>query len=160
MSTILVREVYDPQGTFSLLVRSEAPLEEVLRCFAQETCVRSLFVTDAEGRLVGVITRSDLVHWARLRLGTALRGVAGEPETILRLVQLIRASTAGEAVHPQSGGVAVRLDEPLDLALQRMLQADLIAIPVVDDEGRVVGDLTFSRVLRYVLDMEERRQTG
>lgn len=160
MSSILVREVYDPQGAFSLLVPSEAPLEGVLRCFAQETCLRSLFVTAPDGRLVGVITRSDLLHWARLRLGTALRGVAGETETILRLVQLLRASTAGDAIHPGSDKVAVRLDDPLDLALQRMLQADLIAIPVVDDEGRVVGDLTFSRVVRYVLDMEEKRQAG
>ena len=157
MTSILVREVYDPQGTFSLLVQSDEPLEEVLRRFAQETCLRSLFVTAPDGQLVGVITRADLLHWARLRLGTALRGVAGEPETILRLVQLLRASTAGDAVHPESDQVAVRLDAPLDLALQRMLQADLIAIPVVDDEGRVVGDLTFSRVLRYVLDMEKRQ---
>ncbi|MGC8837085.1 MAG: CBS domain-containing protein [Anaerolineae bacterium] len=153
MTSILVREVYDPQGTFSFLVQSEAPLEEVLRRFAQETCLRSIFVTDSEGRLVGVITRADLLHWARLRLGTALRGVAGEPETVLRLVQLLRASTAGEAIHPESDRAAVRLDDTLDLALQRMLQADLIAIPVVDGEGKVVGDLTFSRVLRYVLDM-------
>jgi len=30
VTSILVREVYDPQGTFSLLVQSDEPLEERL----------------------------------------------------------------------------------------------------------------------------------
>ncbi|MGQ9586437.1 MAG: CBS domain-containing protein [Anaerolineae bacterium] len=155
MNPIFVRDVYDPEGRLSLLVRADEPLEDVLRRFAAlETCLRSIFVTTPDRLLIGVITRADMLHWARLRLGTALRGLTSEPESMLRLVQLLRACSAGDAIHPESDKAAVRLDETLDVALQRMLLVDLIAIPVVDHEGRVQGDLTFSRVLWYLLDIE------
>lgn len=36
-----------------------------------------------------------------------------------------------------------------------MLQMDLVAVPVVDDEGRILGDLTLSRALRYLLSLSE-----
>jgi len=47
--------------------------------------------------------------------------------------------------------VSIRPDDPLDQALQIMLDSDIIALPVVDDEGRILGDLTLSDVLRYLL---------
>ncbi|NPV08144.1 MAG: CBS domain-containing protein, partial [Anaerolineae bacterium] len=45
----------------------------------------------------------------------------------------------------------VRMDEPLDHALRQMLNHDIVAIPVVDDQGVVLGDLTLARVMRYLL---------
>jgi CBS domain-containing protein len=127
-------------------------MEDVLRRLAEESSLRGVFVTDVEGHLVGVITRTDILEWVRIRLGLALKGARLTPDRILRLAQLVRAAKATDAIHPGSEKVAVRPEDTLDLALQLMLQTDLVSVPVVDDEGRILGDLTLSFVLRYLLD--------
>jgi CBS domain-containing protein len=153
MPPIYVKEVYDANHKLSVLVRADELLEDVLRRFAEEAWLRGIFVTDEAGRLMGVITRTDLLDWARLRLGTALKATAGKPERILRLIRLVGAATAKDAIHSGSQRAAVQLDDPLDRALQLMLDIDLIAIPVVDNEGRILGDLTLSHALRHLLDL-------
>jgi CBS domain-containing protein len=66
----------------------------------------------------------------------------------------VRAGTARDTIHPDSKKAAVRPDDPVDRALKLMLEVDIIAIPVVDDENQIIGDLTLSRVLRYLFDQE------
>jgi CBS-domain-containing membrane protein len=155
--TISVKDVYDPDCTLSVIVAADAPLEEVLHRFAEECSLRGIFVANEAGQFVGTITRSDLLNWIRLRLGTALQAPAPGPDHILRLARLVRAGTAMDAVNPGSEKAAVRPDDPVDRALQSMCEIDLVAIPVLDDEGRVMGDLTLSHVLRYLLGMEGKK---
>jgi CBS domain-containing protein len=153
MTPIYVKDVYDASHKLSVLVQTDELLENVLRRFAEEAWLRGIFVTDEAGRLMGIITRTDLLDWVRLRLGTALKATAGKPERILRLIHLVGATTARDAIHSGSERAAVRLEDPVDRALQLMLDIDLIAIPVVDNEGRILGDLTLSHVLRNLLDL-------
>ncbi len=150
MKPLYVKDVHEAAGTVALLVHESNSLEEVLWRFSQEAALRGIFVTDDSGHLAGVITRRDLLHWTRLRLGTALEGPLTQDD-ILRLAHLVRADTARDAIHPGDEEVSVRPDDPLDQALQIMLDSDIIALPVVDDEGRILGDLTLSDVLRHLL---------
>jgi len=99
-----------------------------------------------------VITRTDILEWVRLRLGLVLKGPRLTPHRIMRLAQLVRAAKASDAIHPGSENVAVRPEATLHLALQLMLEADLVTVPVPDLGGRILGDLTLSSVLRYLLD--------
>ena len=72
-------------------------------------------------------------------------------QSMLRLATLVQADTAADAIHPNSQAAKVALSDPLDLALQVMIRTDLVDIPIVDDDQRIVGDLLFSDVLRYLL---------
>jgi CBS domain-containing protein len=155
MKLIYVKDVYTPDSMLSAVVHADEPLEEVIRRFAQEAWLRGIFVTNGSGQLLGVINRMDLLDWAQLRLGTVLRDTTGKPERVLRLIQLLMAAKASQAVHPGSQQASVRLDDQVDRALALMLQVDLIAIPVVDNTGYILGDLTLSQVLRYLLVAEK-----
>ena len=150
MKPLRVKDVHEAAGTVALLVNESNSLEEVLRRFSQEAALRGIFVTDDSGRLAGVITRRDLLDWIRLRLGTALQGPLTQ-DGIMRLAHLVRVGTARDAIHPGGEEVSIRPDDPLDQALQIMLDSDIIALPVIDDEGRILGDLTLSDVLRHLL---------
>jgi len=66
---------------------------------------------------------------------------------------------ARDTVHPGTGKTAVCFDDSVDCALSIMLDLDLFAIPVVDAEGRVIGDLSLSQVLHYLLN-ERREEHG
>ncbi|NPV09769.1 MAG: CBS domain-containing protein [Anaerolineae bacterium] len=149
--TVLVSDVFDPSHLSSVIVRPDEHLEDVLRRFSEEPALRGIFVCDETGRFLGAITRTDLLYWARLQLGTALHGSSLPPERIVRLAQLVQAATASDVIHPGSRETGVRMDEPLDHALRQMLNHDIVAIPVVDDQGVVLGDLTRARVMRYLL---------
>lgn len=149
--TILVQDVFEPCHLSSVVVRPDECLEDVLSRFAEEPALRGILVCDEEGRFLGAITRTDLLYWARLQLGTALYGYALKPEQLLRLAQLVQATTAKDVIHPGSRDTGVRPDEPLDHALRQMLDHDIVSIPVMDAEGVVLGDITLARVMRYLL---------
>lgn len=156
MEPIKVKDVYQAAGTAAVVVEESCCLEQILQRFSHEAELRSIFVTDASGRLTGVITRRDLLYWTRLRLGVALKGLT-TTDSILRLAQLVRADTAKDIIRAGGEKVSVHPDDPLEQALQLMLYADIIALPVVDEEGKILGDLTLSDLLRHLLEPEEKQ---
>ena len=155
MKPIRVQDVFDPKETLSMIVYSHEPLEDVLRRFSEESWLRGIFVINRAAQLLGVITRRDLLLCAQVRLGTALSGPSHSRNRLLRLAELMRAGTAKDTIRPDSQEAAVQADDPLDRALRLMLEMDLLAVPVVDDGGRILGDLTLSGVLRYILSLSE-----
>ena len=50
------------------VVPEDVSLEYVVTRFAREPSVREIFLIDASERFLGVITRNDLMKWARIRL--------------------------------------------------------------------------------------------
>jgi Mg/Co/Ni transporter MgtE len=63
----------------------------------------------------------------------------------------MRASSTEEVARPDSAEAAVRLDDPLSEALRKMLVLDLICLPVVDEAGKIIGDLKFTEILYQAL---------
>jgi CBS domain-containing protein len=155
MCALTVRDLCDPERPQSVIVRGDAPLDTVLRCFSQGEGLRSIFVNSNEGRLLGVITRVDILEWIRLRIGAGISGPNLTSDRLIRLAQLVRASTAQDAIHPDSDRAVIRLDDPLDEALRTMLTIDLVALPVIDETGRIVGEVAISGVLRKLLEADE-----
>lgn len=66
---------------------------------------------------------------------------------------------ARDTVHPGTGKTQVRFDDAVEYALSIVLDLDIFAMPVVDAEGRVIGDLSLSQVLHYLLN-ERREEHG
>ncbi|GAB4524674.1 MAG: hypothetical protein Kow0047_34220 [Anaerolineae bacterium] len=153
MEPIRVRNVFTPGHSLAMNVHPDTRFDRILRQFAETEWLRSVFVVDEDERLIGVITRADILHWAQAKLGGVLQSPHFEPEDIVRMVQLMRATTAREAIHPRSDEAAVQLDTLLSHALRKMIDLDLVAIPVVDEEGRVIGDLTLSNALQFLLSL-------
>ncbi len=119
-----------------------------MRQFADRAELRGIFVVDANQRLTGVITRHDLLAWASVAFGPP--GLQTR-FSFRRLVQIAHATTAKEACHPHSHLAAVHPDDPLDLALGRMVVHHLIDVPVVDREGKILGDLRLTELLARTL---------
>jgi len=51
-------------------------------------------------------------------------------------------------------------DDALDTALNRMARYGLTAIPVVDEQGRVVNDLRLSEILAFALEKADIALVG
>jgi CBS domain-containing protein len=95
--------------------------------------VRAVYVTDGE-RLVGVITRKTLVREVI---------AAGRDPGSTRLGDV--AERPDHTIGP---------DVPLDDAFRLLEQEDLERVPVVDEDGRLVGVLSRAMLLRRLAEDE------
>ena len=147
-----VRDACDLDVRPPLIVGPEEEFSAVIGRFASHPEVRGIFVADGKERLLGVITRTDLLDWARIRLGTALQTPIPDTDKAIRLAALVQASSAGQVMSPESRRAAVRPDDTLAHALRLMIELDLIVLPVVDETGRITGDLKLAELLSLIVE--------
>lgn len=131
MSPETVRDAMVPEPT---RLGADASAQEAGRCFADNAEVRAIFVTGHGGRLLGVVTRKTLVREV----------VAGGRDP--RQVDL------GEIAEPPN----FTLDAGLELegAFRFLEEHDLERVPVVEEEGRLVGVLSRAVVQRRLAEDE------
>jgi CBS domain-containing protein len=131
MSPETVRDAMVPEPT---TLAAEASAQEAGRCFAENGEVRAIFVTQDDGRLLGVVTRKTLVREVvaagRDPAGVGLREIAEPPN--------------------------FTLDAGLELegAFRFLEEQDLERVPVVEEGGRLVGVLSRAVVQRRLAEDE------
>jgi CBS domain-containing protein len=101
---------------------------------------------------LGIITDADLLRRS---------GHAEDPGLLGRLRALVSGQQAAEAVLPPSDetaatlmtapAITVRTDTPLQEALRLMLQHGVKRLPVVDEDGHLIGLLGRASVLQGLL---------
>lgn len=106
-------------------------------------------MADPINRFSGVITRNDLLKWTHLQFGSEMRSISISPKDICRVASATRAKDLAVGDWRTMG---VRLDADLATALQQFMEHDEIDIPVLDKDGRVLGDLRLSQTLYYSID--------
>ncbi|WP_327242669.1 CBS domain-containing protein [Streptomyces sp. NBC_01320] len=130
-------------------VVSANSFKDVAKLLAQHN-ISGLPVLDSEDRVVGVISESDLLvrqTGTGPATGTSPEG-AGRPT----------ATTAGEVM--SSPAVTVLADETVTGAARLMKRRGVERLPVVDEEGRLIGIVTRRDLLGLFLrpDAEIRRR--
>ena len=103
----------------------------------QSIDVRHLPVVDRQGELVGMVSDRDLGSWARQ---------FSEGEDALRSIETL--STVGVADIMSSDPACVETDADVDEIVETMLDRKVGALPVVDDQDRVVGIVSYVDLLR------------
>ena len=126
-----VRDAMVPEPT---TLAAGASAQGAGQCFAESGEVRAIFVTDDDGRLLGVVTRKTLVREVvaagREPAGVSLREIAEPPN--------------------------FTLDAGLELerAFHFLEEQDLERVPVVEEGGRLVGVLSRAVVQRRLAEDE------
>jgi len=150
-SRLFVRDVFHSEPSFSLIVEESTPLKDIIRSFAEREELRGIFVVDRQRKLSGVITRSDLLVWTRMKFG--LKG-SEDFFQWRNVFEVAQATIAKNICCKDSDQSFVHPDTPLEDALIVMQDRDLIDVPVVDKERRILGDLHLSDILVKVLDQD------
>jgi len=131
MSPETVRDAMVPEPT---TLAAGASAQEAGRSFADNGEVRAIFVTEDDGRLLGVVTRKTLVREV-VAEGLDPRGV------MLR-----------EIAEPPNFTLDAGLE--LDAAFHVLEEQDLERVPVVEEGGRLVGVLSRAVVQRRLAEDE------
>ena len=131
MSSETVRDAMVPEPT---TLAADASAQEAGRCFADSGEVRAVFVTDDGGRLLGVVTRKTLVREVV---------AAGLDPSAVNL---------REIAEPPNFTLDASLD--LEVAFHLLQEQDLERVPVVEEDGRLVGVLSRAVVQRRLAEDE------
>ncbi len=116
--------VAEAMGTPPRPAKPDEPLRELIKRFAAERC-DSLPITDDHGSLLGVIAALDVE-----------RAISERTATTTRAGTLARAAPD------------LRADESLEAAVHALGASDDEGVPVIGENGQLVGWLTHRRLLR------------
>lgn len=147
LSGYRIQDIYRIDEEPPIIVTLEDEFARVIQSFAASSEIRGIFVTDPDAEFAGVITRTDLLDWTRVQVGDFFGESSQSPDTTLRLSRIINAATVGEVMHPDSKTAAVRLDDTAKDAMRKMIELDIIVLPVIDEANRIIGDIKLSEIL-------------
>jgi CBS domain-containing protein len=126
----------------------EMPIDKAWRQML-ESLVKAAPVIDRSGKVLGILTDEDLLERAGVqqRLSVAIRMDEAEISQDLRLLQSSELTVADVMTRPV---VTAQAGETLGMATARMVKSGLKRLPVVDEDGRLVGVLSRLDILRQV----------
>jgi CBS-domain-containing membrane protein len=122
------------------VVPKRAAVSEIIDAFAASDHSRILYVVDDEGRFRGVLSLGNMIRHVFFHYH--------DPSIDSRsLVSMSVSETAGDFM--QREPVFAILSDKVEDVLQRMIDHNVKEIPILDDERRVVADVTIVDFLKY-----------
>lgn len=140
-----VREVMTPEP---VTVRPDASLRELVELLINRD-YRAVPVVDADGRLLGIVTNSDLIERGGLRMRVELLG-ALEPDALAHELEALAAAGTTAADVMTREVTTASPDDRVAAVAHLMVTRQLKRLPVVDTAGRVVGMLSRADILRTI----------
>ncbi|GIV81270.1 MAG: hypothetical protein KatS3mg051_0624 [Anaerolineae bacterium] len=126
-------------------VTPDAPALEVIELLLGKL-FKAVPVVDAQQRVVGIVTETDLLEKAGMPARLAVAGRLEADDLRAFLSQIRREMTAQDIM--TAPVVTARADEALGHVVQRMLERGLRRLPVTDADGRLMGMISRVDVLR------------
>jgi CBS domain-containing protein len=146
--------VRDIMSTNLIAVRPDAAVTEAADVLAEKG-VGSLLVTDDTGKLVGVLRDDDLVaSEARVHVPTFINFLGlgmpfpGEMKHLEQELKKIAGASVREVMDdaPPTVGPAATLEDVATLMHERNVNS----VPVVENDGKVVGIVTRADIVRFI----------
>ncbi len=149
---LLVKDIFKPENMHSLIFKEGESTKVIIKTFADQVHLRGIFVIDNEGKFIGVITRNDILLWAKYRLGSGFNTKLHKSPTYNEINRYVLSTIAREIVHENSAKAYVKKEDNIVNALTLMLDSQLIDVPVLDEGGKIIGDLKLSEILARIID--------
>jgi CBS domain-containing protein len=132
-----------------LTVSKGQTIMEMVRQIIGHPTKHYLCVVDEEGKLEGLINRSKIFQVVFTHHVSGSVGVS-------RLFKLITSESADDLLIRHV--FTVGEDERIDAVIRKMIEHELVEVPVVDKDKRVIGLLTSGMLLREWLSDESKAE--
>lgn len=128
------------------VVLEDAPISEVVDAMlAGSPVARSVYVVDQAGRLKGIIGLVDVLKGVAVQQGIPFDG--NSFKSPFKLLQYSASARAGDVMKPP---LSVTAEVNFQVALEKMIARGATELPVVDADGRVIGDLNAYELLKFM----------
>ena len=122
------------------LVMEDDTIQEVLQKMLKHPHTRLIYVVDADGKCKGIISLGALIRH--------LFAHGFEPAVHTRfLIPMITSETARHMM--DIGVIYASREDAIEAVIKRMIQSGIKEIPILDEEKRIVGDVTMLDLLKY-----------
>ena len=129
-----------------ILVPPDAELITVVKAFVNQPALHHVCVVDAEERLLGLVNRKGLFK-------SVFSHHVAANSRVSKLLQLHTAETSGDIMITHI--IATREEEKIDTVIPRMIEKNIREVPVLDDDGRVIGFLSLLMLMQQWLAGKE-----
>lgn len=147
----LVADVYHLMVQPASTVEEDAKLGDVVDAMIKHPLSRQVYVVDGEGKVLGAVDAETVLRLLGYRVGVQ-RNKGISAFGFLRDTLKERAVDVMREVRP------VTKDTKLTAALQIMLDDRMADLPVVDDQGRLVGELISMDMLKRARTLFQREK--
>jgi CBS-domain-containing membrane protein len=130
-------------------VRPGDPISRAVEQLLAQPSSRMVYVVDAANKLVGVVSWRSVLKATNARMGARQPG-------IVSLVQLFRNLMPERVEDLMRRPAPLTEDMTVEQALLLMDETHQNDLPVVDAEGRLVGELNGMHIMRLALDVFRR----
>jgi len=135
-------------------VRAGSDVHELEKLLLREK-IHGVPVVDADGKLVGVVSQTDLLAWhfsTGVDGATYYQAPTQRPPRGLRFTD-IKTALVEEVMSPVVHCICP--DQPVTLAAARMIERKVHRLIVVDEEAQVLGIVSATDLLRAVPEIEQ-----
>ena len=137
-----VGEAHDIMVGKPALVKEDAILKDAVESITKNLTSRKVYVVDEEGKLMGVITIETLLRQVGYRVGVREAGMI----SFFKFLSGIFKENVTEFM--EQPVTITNRHNVLD-ALRMMEEHHLNDLPVIDDEGRIIGELNSLEILAH-----------
>lgn len=143
LADLQVKDFLDSCGEEASTVRWGEPISKMIESLVEHPASRAVYVLDEDDKLLGMISFRDIIRQTNARLGVRGRGVSGS-------LQYLREAHKDRVEEIMRQAVTLKPSTPLSDALQKMEDFRMNNLPVVDEDGKLVGELSGLKILHPV----------
>nr|AAZ32110.1 hypothetical protein [uncultured euryarchaeote Alv-FOS5] len=137
------------------IVHPEDSLRDVIRAMLESPKTLSAYVVDEDGVLIGVISVWDILQATVAHDPDTIN--SGSPSILFDRDFIERYAFSEKAEDLMREPVCVDLTHTLRRAYRLMVEHGLTEIPVVDNQGRIIGDLSMLELLESAWNLDGRK---
>lgn len=142
---LLVRDVASSMIIRPSMIDIDSSIREVIDEMLKNPITRKVYAVDSEGKLVGMVTTETLLRLIGYRVGVRTG--------TLSFYKFLRDALRERVKDVMEGPVFVKQDAKLKDALLKMLDKHLNDIPVVDENGMLIGELNSLELFNEARDL-------
>ena len=142
---LIVEEVSDSLIVEPSTISKDANIREVIDVMLENPITRKVYVVDGEGKLIGMITTETILRLIGYRVGVRTG--------TLSFYKFLRDTLKEIVENVMEAPVYVRSESMLTDALLKMLDKHMNDIPVVDRQGKLIGELNSLELFTQARDL-------
>ena len=143
-----IGDVFEEMVTKPSVVQKGAKIREIIDLMIENPLSRKAYVVDVDGKLLGMVNTETLLRLVGYSVGVRKSGGVA-------LYQFLRDSLKEEIDDIMTSVVPIKKDTMLTDAIELMVKQHLNDLPVVDEEGKLIGEMISLNIFRKARDLFE-----
>jgi len=151
LSKELISEIHTLIVNNPATVQTGSKILDAVESMLDDPRTHAVYVVDEDEKVIGIITLSDLIGVTSVQTGAVAKK---KMFSFWNYSKLLYCETVDDIMRKP---VTMRLDDTIISALRVIEEHNLFALPLVDDKGRLIGELNGLEIL---MEIHEKITSG